>query len=118
MKNYKELIIWKKGIELVKSVYAFSKSFPAEEKFGMISQLTRATVSIPANIADGSSRNSEKDYARFLQIALGSAFKVQTYLVIAKEMCWSTNEKIEAIESLLEGEIKMMHAFIRKLTNF
>ncbi len=61
MKNYKELIIWKKGIELVKSVYALSKQFPPEEKFGIISQLTRATVSIPANIAEGSSRNSDKD---------------------------------------------------------
>ncbi len=115
MKNYKELIIWKKGIGLVKSVYAVSKQFPAEEKFGMISQLTRAAVSIPANIAEGSSRNSDKDYARFLQIALGSAFEVQTYLVIANEMSWAPNETIEAIEMLLEEEIKMLHAFIRKL---
>ncbi|HEY5407541.1 MAG TPA: four helix bundle protein [Ginsengibacter sp.] len=115
MKNYKELIIWKKGIELVKSVYAITKQFPAEEKFGIISQVTRATVSIPANIAEGSSRNSDKDYARFLQIALGSAFEVQTYLIIAKEMNWVTNEKIDAIEMLLEEEIKMLHAFIKKL---
>jgi four helix bundle protein len=115
MKNYKELTIWKKGIELVKSVYAVSKQFPSEEKFGLISQLTRATVSVPANIAEGSSRNSDKDYARFIQIALGSAFEVQTYLIIAKEMRWATNEKIEVIEILLEEEIKMMHAFIRKL---
>lgn len=115
MKNYKELIIWQKGIQLVKSVYVLSKSFPSEEKFGMISQVTRAAVSIPANIAEGSSRNSDKDYARFLQIALGSAFEVQTYLVIAKDMGWVSNEKIEAIEILLEEEIKMLHAFIRKL---
>ncbi|MGH2564776.1 MAG: four helix bundle protein, partial [Ginsengibacter sp.] len=60
MKNFKELIIWQKGIQLVKSVYLLAKSFPTEEKFGMISQLTRATVSIPANISEGSSRNSEK----------------------------------------------------------
>ena len=115
MKNFKELIIWQKGIQLVKSVYVISKSLPAEEKFGMISQLTRAAVSIPANIAEGSSRNSEKDYARFLQIALGSAFEVQTYLVIAKEMNWATDEKLIPIELLLEEEIKMMHSFIRKL---
>ena len=116
MKNFKELIIWKKGIELVKLVYVLSKSFPTEEKFGMISQLTRAAVSIPANIAEGSSRNSEKDYARFLQIALGSAFEVQTYLVIVREMNWSTNEKLMPVELLLEEEIKMMHSFIRKLS--
>lgn len=115
MKNFKELIIWQKGIQLVKSVYVLSKSFPAEEKFGMISQLTRAEISIPANIAEGSSRNSEKDYARFLQIALGSAFEVQTYLIIAREMNCSTNEKLIPIELLLEEVIKMMHSFIRKL---
>src|SRR6185312_9155847 len=115
MKNFKELNIWKRGIELVKSIYTLSRGLPAEEKFGMISQLTRAAVSIPANIAEGSSRNSERDYARFLQIALGSAFEVQTYLVIAKEMSWATNEKLMPIELLLEEEIKMMYSFIRKL---
>jgi four helix bundle protein len=114
MKNFKELNIWKRGIELVKSIYTLSRGLPAEEKFGMISQLTRAAVSIPANIAEGSSRNSERD-ARFLQIALGSAFEVQTYLVIAKEMSWATNEKLMPIELLLEEEIKMMYSFIRKL---
>ncbi len=115
MKNFKELNIWKKGIELVKSIYILSGDLPVQEKFGMVSQLTRAAVSIPANIAEGSSRNSEKDYARFLQIALGSAFEVQTYLVIVKEMNWATNEKLMQIELLLEEEIKMMHSFIRKL---
>lgn len=114
MKNFKELTIWKRGIELVKSIYTLSRSLPAEEKFGMIGQLTRAAVSIPANIAEGSSRNSERDFARFLQIALGSAFEVQTYLVIVKEMNWATNEKLMSIELLLEEEIKMMHSFIRK----
>ena len=117
MKNYRELIIWKKGIELVKMVYALSKSFPAEERFGMISQLTRAAVSIPANIAEGSSRNSEKDYARFIQIALGSVFKVQTYLILAKQLAWTNTGKTEAVESLLEEENKMMHSSIKRAAN-
>ena len=68
MKNFKELIIWQKGIQLVKAVYQLTKQFPAEERFGITSQTTRAGVSIPANISEGSSRNSDKDYARFLQI--------------------------------------------------
>jgi four helix bundle protein len=113
MKNYKELNIWKKGIELVKVVYTLTKQFQPEEKFGLTSQLTRAIISIPANIAEGSSRTSEKDYARFIQIALGSAFEVQTYLTIVKEMKWVTNLNIEHIELLLEEEIKMLHGFIR-----
>ncbi|MGC4022916.1 MAG: four helix bundle protein [Cyclobacteriaceae bacterium] len=116
MKNFKELNVWKQGIELVKMSFIISKNLPAEEKFGIVSQLTRAAVSIPANIAEGSSRNSEKDYARFLQISLGSAFEVQTYLVIIKEMKWLTTEDIERVDQLLEQEIKMLHSFIRKLT--
>ena len=115
MKNYKELIIWQKGIEIVKKIYALTKRFPQEEKFGIVSQITRAAVSIPANIAEGSSRNSDKDYARFLQLSLGSAFEVQTYLTIAKEMNWAKGENIVEVELLLEEEIKMLHRFINTL---
>ena len=115
MKNYKELLIWQKGIEIVKKIYQLTKQFPSEEKYGLISQITRAAVSISANIAEGSSRNSDKDYARFLQVALGSAFEVQTYLVIAKEMNLAKVKDIEEVEILIEEEIKMIHSFIKKL---
>lgn len=115
MKNYKELIIWQKGIEIVKKIYLLTKQFPQEEKFGIVSQMTRAAVSIPANIAEGSSRASDKDYARFLQLSLGSAFEEQTYLTIAKEMNWTKPENISELESLLEEEIKMIHRFINTL---
>ncbi len=118
MKNFKELIIWKNGIELVKGIYKISKKLPVEEKYGLVSQLTRAAVSIPANIAEGSSRNSDKDYARFIQIALGSAFETQTYLVLIKEMNWIKIEELENIETLLEEEIKMLHSFINKLNSY
>ena len=101
MKNYKELNVWKKGIELVKCTYQLAKIFPNEEKFGMISQMTRAAVSIPANIAEGSSRNSDKDYARFLQIALGSAFELQTYFILCKELDWVKEKEIDESESCL-----------------
>ena len=116
MKNFKELIIWQKGIEIIKKVYQLSKQFPSEEKFGLVSQITRAAVSIAANIAEGSSRNSDKDYGRFLQIALGSAFEVQTYLIIAKEMNLANSQEIIELELLLENEIKMIHSFLKKLT--
>lgn len=115
MKNFKELIIWQKGIEIVKKVYALTKQFPSQEKFGLISQMTRAAVSISANIAEGSSRNSDKDYARFLQLALGSAFELQTYLVIVHEMEWASPDEVHQVEIILEEEIKMLHSFIKKL---
>lgn len=116
MKNYKELIIWQKGIDIVKKIYVLAKKFPDEEKFGMVSQITRAVISIPANIAEGSSRNSDKDYARFLQLSLGLAFEVQTYLVISKEINWVKAEELMDVELLLEEEIKMIHRFINTLT--
>lgn len=116
MKNFKELLIWKKGIEVVKQVYELSILLPKEEKFGLVSQMTRAAVSISANIAEGSSRSSDKDYSRFLQIALGSAFEVQTYLVIVKEMKLIDDASVEKTEMLLEEEIKMIHSFIKKLS--
>ncbi|MBI2729139.1 MAG: four helix bundle protein [Sphingobacteriales bacterium] len=116
MKNFKELIIWQKGIELVKEVYASDTKIPQQEKYGMISQMTRAAVSIPANIAEGSSRNSDKDYSRFLQVSLGSAFELQTYLIIIRDLSWCDAAELKAIEELLEEEIKMLHTFIKKLT--
>jgi len=116
MKNFKELIIWQRGIGIVKKVYDLTKQFPSQEKFGIISQMTRAAVSISANIAEGSSRNSDKDYARFLQLALGSAFELQTYLVIVHEMKWASTDEVHQIEIILEEEIKMIHSFIKKLT--
>jgi four helix bundle protein len=115
MKNFKQLIMWQKGIQIVKRVYEVAKEFPPEEKYGMISQMTRAAISIPANISEGSSRNSEKDYARYLQLALGSAFELQTYLVISMEMNWIKEKDIKEVETLVEEEIKMLHKFISTL---
>ncbi len=115
MKNFKELRIWQKGIDLVKMTYQLAKQFPKEEKYGIISQMTRAAVSIPANIAEGSSRNSEKEYIRFLEIAIGSAFELQTYYVIANEMTWIKSDEITEADTLLVEEIKMIFAFINRI---
>lgn len=113
MKNYKKPYIWQKGIEIVKQVYLLTKQFPDAEKFGIASQITRAAVSIPANMAEGSSRNSDKDYAKFLQLSLGSAFEVQTYRVIAKEMNWSSLDNITKVEFYS----KKKHRFINVLND-
>lgn len=112
MKNYKELKIWKKGIEIVTLTYQLTKQLPNEEKYGLISQITRAAASIPANIAEGSSRSSEKDYVRFLEIAMGSAFELQTYLEIAKELKWTNPEDLINVDTILIEEIKMIFSFI------
>tara|TARA_R110002073_G_scaffold72537_1_gene177760 strand:- start:801307 stop:801591 length:285 start_codon:yes stop_codon:yes gene_type:complete len=76
MRNFRELKIWRQGIELVKLVYKLSEELPKLEKFGLISQITGAAISVPSNIAEGSSRNSEIEFKRFLEIAVGSLFEL------------------------------------------
>jgi four helix bundle protein len=86
VRNFRELEIWKKGIEIVKEVYQASKLLPKDEQYGIRSQITRAAISIPSNIAEGSSRNSEIEFKRFPEIAIGSAFELETQLVIIEDL--------------------------------
>ena len=82
MRDFRKYTVWQDGIKFVKRIYKFSESLPKDEKFGLISQIKRASVSIPSNIAEGCSRNSEIEFKRFLEIALGSAFELETQLII------------------------------------
>lgn len=83
MKNFKQLLVWQKGFELAVNSFKLTSAFPKEERFSLANQITRSAVSIPSNIAEGSSRTSEKDYHRFLEVSLGSAFELETQLLIA-----------------------------------
>ena len=116
MKNYKELHIWTKGIEIVKLTYKISETISSNEKFGLISQMTRAAVSIPSNVAEGNSRKSDKDKARFIEIALGSAFELQTHLVVIQEIYNAKTMELKELNQVLEEEIKMLHTFYKTLT--
>lgn len=83
MRNFREYDIWIKAIEIADVVYQITDNFPAEQRYSLSSQLQRAVVSISSNIAEGASRNSEKDFARFLELSLGSAYETESQLVIA-----------------------------------
>jgi four helix bundle protein len=83
MHNFKNLDVWKKPMDFVCDIYIIAKTFSERERFGLISQMERAAVSIPANIAEGSAKSSNKDFARFLEIAIGSACELETELIIA-----------------------------------
>ena len=92
MSSYKELIVWQKSIQLVTDIYKLTKTFPKEELYGLASQMQRAVVSIPSNIAEGNDRNSSKEFSQFLRIARGSLAELETQIIISEKLEY-TNEK-------------------------
>ncbi len=88
MRNFRELEVWKESIEIVKKVYSITNAFPSNEKFGLVSQMNRCRVSIASNIAEGCSRKSEIDFARFLEISIGSSFELETQLIISNNLIY------------------------------
>ena len=117
MRDFKKLEIWKNGIEIVKLIYNLTSQLPPEEKFGLISQLNRAAVSVPSNIAEGCSRNSEIEFKRFLEIVIGSLFEVETQLIIAQQLEFIEEEELETIFGFIQKEAKMINSLINKIKN-
>lgn len=103
MKKFKNLKIWKEGINLVSNVYKLTSKFPEEEKFGLISQLRRSSVSIPSNIAEGYGRNSDSELSRFLNISRGSSYELETQLIITHELGYISSEQLETLSKQLDN---------------
>jgi four helix bundle protein len=91
--NFRKLTIWSDAITVVKNVYKLTATFPPEEKFGLMSQSRRCAISIPSNIAEGSGRNSDKDFRRFLSISLSSSYELETQLIVANELDMLSSHK-------------------------
>lgn len=117
MKDFRRLKIWERGMEIVKKTYSLSKQLPAGERFGLASQITRAAVSIPSNIAEGSSRTTDKDKKRFAEIALGSAFELETQMLIIKEIGLANPDDCDKLIECLHEEQRMVNSFINKLNS-
>jgi len=115
MKNFKELKIWQKGFQIAIDCFKITATFPKHEKFGLVSHLNRACISIPSNIAEGSSRKSNLDYNRFIQISLGSCFEAETQLLIASALRFGDERLIKEILSVITEEEKMLTAFSKTL---
>jgi four helix bundle protein len=115
VQSYKELLVWQRGVQLSLAVYRLTAGFPVEEKYGLCSQLRRAAVSIPSNIAEGYGRGTRKDYKQFLAIARGSTLEVQTQLLIASELGYGDLQKTKESQSLSEEVSKMLYSLIDKL---
>ncbi|MDD2656913.1 MAG: four helix bundle protein [Candidatus Magasanikbacteria bacterium RIFOXYC12_FULL_33_11] len=115
MQTYKDLIVWKKSIDFVLEIYKLTNSFPNEEKFGLSSQMRRAAVSIPSNIAEGYARKSTKENAQFLNIAFGSATEVETQIIIAKKLNFINIESYKIADGLLNEILKMLYKYRESL---
>lgn len=113
IKTFKELIVWQKSMTLVKDVYFLTKTLPRSEQFSLTTQIRRAAVSIPSCIAEGSKRNSRKDYIHFLKIAEGSAMELETQLILIEQIY---NIEIKKDLDLLQEVQKMLSVMISRLT--
>ncbi|MCW5910544.1 MAG: four helix bundle protein [Cyclobacteriaceae bacterium] len=115
MHNFKELKVWQNARAFVKEIYLSTNTFPAEEKYGLISQMRRSAVSIPSNIAEGSGRRTDKDFVYFLNVSLGSAYELQTLLFLSQDLDLLNNEKTELLNSSLEEIQKMIYGLIKTI---
>lgn len=117
MHNFKELKIWQNSKNLVIDIYKRTENFPKEEIFSLTNQIRRSAISIPSNIAEGCGRNSDKDLIRFLDIANGSSFELETQLIIAHELDFLDKENFEYLDEKLSEIQKMNYGFRNNLVN-
>src|SRR3989338_4847420 len=115
VRSHKDLVVWQKSIVLVVEIYCFTEKFPREEMFSLVSQMRRAAVSIPSNIAEGRSRGTRKDFTHFLRVGLGSVAELETQLFICQKLHFGDPKQSQGIESELSEVGRMLHAMIKKL---
>jgi len=113
--NYKDLIVWRKGIELAKVIYVVTAQFPTEERFGLVSQMRRAAVSIPSNIAEGQARHTTGEFIQFISHAESSIAELNTQLILATELRFCSNETADPASDLLDNLRRMLNGLRRKL---
>ena len=113
--NYKKLQIWSEGIELITKTYRMTSSFPDNEKFGLISQLNRCSISISSNIAEGSSKSSNKHFAHFLETSLGSAFEWETQLIVSFNLGYINEKEFSILELRINRLQKKISKFMDKI---
>ena len=117
MKNYREYIVWQKAHDFTMDVYKVTEDFPRSEMYGLTSQIRRAAASIPTNIAEGCGRNTDKDFARFLEIASGSASETDYQLLLSKDLKFIDAEHYKSLYEQLTEVRKMLSSLIGKIRN-
>ena len=117
MNTHKELVVWQKSMDLARLVYRYTNSFPKEELYGITSQMRRAVVSIPSNIAEGHGRSSKKELVHFLFVSLGSASELETQLILSQQLGFLSQEQFDKLNNLNNEVLKMLSALIRTNNN-
>src|SRR3989338_7686920 len=117
MQSYKELIVWQRSTELVVEVYKLTQKFPKEEMFGLISQMRRAAVSIPSNIAEGYARKHTAEYTQFLRIAFGSGAELETQLILSEKLRFVSRAEVTKSTTLLNETMRMLNKLISTLVD-
>ncbi len=112
-KHYKELLVWQKGMLLAKGVYGLTTSFPADERFGLVSQLRRAAISVPSNIAEGQARQGTREFLQFLSHASGSLAELETQLLLSIDLAYCKKGDVDEVSALI-GELQKMIAALRR----
>ncbi len=115
MKDYKELMVWQRAIELVTEIYKGTRAFPDEEKFGLALQARRAVTSIPANIAEGWGRGTTKEYVQFLIVARGSLLELETHLIVSRNLGFLNQTYLEKLQRRLDEVGRMLNSLIGSL---
>ncbi|MBC6365407.1 four helix bundle protein [Algoriphagus sp. AK58] len=117
MHNYKELNVWKRSIKLWATIYKLTANFPNEERFGLISKLRRASVSVPSNIAEGGGSRTDREFLHFLGVAHGSICELESQLYVSVELEFFNFDQIDSITAELTEIQKMLYALIQKFEN-
>jgi four helix bundle protein len=115
IKSYKDLQVWQEAMQLVASIYQVAKGFPETEKFGIVQQMCRAAVSVPANIAEGHGSSHRKVFLNHLSIARGSLMEVETYLQLAEKLGFAKGNELRPIQNQLENVSRLLSGLIRSL---
>lgn len=115
MQNFRDLVIWNHGIDLAVRAYELTRQLPKEEVYGLSSQIKRAVISIPSNIAEGCSRETKKDFRHFVRISLGSSFELETDLLIAERLKFIKSADVQNFLADLQVEQRQLNRFISRL---
>ena len=117
IQSYRDLKVWQTGMDLAEECYLVTRNFPKEELYGMISQISRASASIPANVAEGHGRKTRKEYIQFLYVAQGSLKELETHLILSKRVKLNPSDIIDSILKQCESVGRLLSALIRALEN-